>query len=345
MNALCVGVLGAGPVTQAIHLPSLARLPELFTVSTVMDPDLATAQCVADRVGATATDSLADVVADAAIDVVAVCSPPQFHAAQVIAACRAGKRAVLCEKPFATTREEAAEMARVAEETGVPVVAGAMHTYDPGWLRFAEAWGPLPGSAQHIRLSTVLPPNQRFEDFATEVSRRPDSPGPAGDPAAVLTMGILGLATHDLPIIRRLLSDPSDVVIHQVRLLSPFGYLIVFTSGSHTVELHAHMSGNWAPRWSLELLTQERVGTVDFTPSYVQAGSATSSISTDGQQLSYPPAEDNGYLGEWRHIYRVAHGGPVLYPPAELVADLTFALDLAEAATAALPAHSSDGAP
>jgi predicted dehydrogenase len=33
--------------------------------------------------------------------VVPICSPHRFHAPQVTAACRAGKRAVLCEKPFA----------------------------------------------------------------------------------------------------------------------------------------------------------------------------------------------------------------------------------------------------
>ena len=29
---LGVGILGSGPVTQAIHLPALARLTDLFTV-------------------------------------------------------------------------------------------------------------------------------------------------------------------------------------------------------------------------------------------------------------------------------------------------------------------------
>ena len=30
---LGVGILGAGPVTQAIHLPTLARMPDLFRVT------------------------------------------------------------------------------------------------------------------------------------------------------------------------------------------------------------------------------------------------------------------------------------------------------------------------
>ena len=42
-GTLGVGILGSGPVTQAIHLPALARLTDQFTVRTVMDANDATA--------------------------------------------------------------------------------------------------------------------------------------------------------------------------------------------------------------------------------------------------------------------------------------------------------------
>ena len=105
---LGVGILGAGPVTQAIHLPALARLQDILEVRHIMDVDPAVASSVAARVGASASTSMEALLADPAVDVVAICSPHQFHAAQVIAACRAGKKAVLCEKPFAMNAEEAA---------------------------------------------------------------------------------------------------------------------------------------------------------------------------------------------------------------------------------------------
>ena len=47
-----VGFLGAGPVTQAIHLPTLARLTETFAVVHVNDIDATVAASVAARVGA-----------------------------------------------------------------------------------------------------------------------------------------------------------------------------------------------------------------------------------------------------------------------------------------------------
>src|SRR3546814_18610618 len=62
------------------------------------------------------SSDLEDVFGDPSVDVIVICSPSQHHAAQVIAACRAGVKAILCEKPFAMTAEEANEIAAVSEE-------------------------------------------------------------------------------------------------------------------------------------------------------------------------------------------------------------------------------------
>jgi myo-inositol 2-dehydrogenase / D-chiro-inositol 1-dehydrogenase len=51
-DPLGVGFVGAGPVTQAIHLPTLARLTELFTVTHVTDIADEIAASVAARVAA-----------------------------------------------------------------------------------------------------------------------------------------------------------------------------------------------------------------------------------------------------------------------------------------------------
>ena len=44
--------------------------------------------------------SFADLIADGAIDVVDICTPPNLHAEMIVAAMQAGKH-VICEKPFA----------------------------------------------------------------------------------------------------------------------------------------------------------------------------------------------------------------------------------------------------
>ncbi|NQX26486.1 Gfo/Idh/MocA family oxidoreductase [Microbacteriaceae bacterium VKM Ac-2854] len=333
-----VGILGAGPVTQAIHLPTLARLTDTFTVTRIMDVSPEIAQKVAARVGAAWTTSLDELLADPAVEVVAICSPHPFHAAQVIAACRSGKKAVLCEKPFAMSGEEAEQIAAVSAETGVPILVGAMHAYDAGWLAVAERVAA--GTVHTIQSSIVLPPNPRFEDFATEVEGRPAA-GEAPDRADVevqaqmLTGGVMGLAIHDLPLIRSLIGAGwDDVEVLHAEVLQPFGYLIVLQVGAVHVELHAVMSANWAPNWKLTAFGDDTEAAVEFTPSYVQAGSATATITSGGVETRILAADHNGYEGEWREIALAAEGRTPRLAAEVLIDDLRFALDIAEKAAA-----------
>lgn len=333
-----VGILGAGPVTQAIHLPTLARLTDTFTVTRIMDVSAEIAEKVAARVGAAWTTSQDELLNDPAVEVVAICSPHPFHAAQVIAACRAGKKAVLCEKPFAVSGEEAEQIAAVSAETGVPILVGAMHAYDPGWLAIADRVAA--GGVHTIQSSIVLPPNPRFEDFATEVEGRPAAPAAPdyADPevqAGMLTGGVMGLAIHDLPLIRSLVGVGwHDVEVLSAEVMQPFGYLIELRVGTVHVELHALMSANWAPNWKLSAFGDDSVAEVEFTPSYVQAGSATAAITTAGVETRFGPADHNGYEGEWREIALAAAGETPRLAAETLIDDLRFALDIADKAAA-----------
>lgn len=335
-SPLGVGFLGAGPVTQAIHLPTLARLGDLFSVTHVNDIDPAVAGSVAARVGARSSTSADELLHDSAVDVVAICSPHQFHAAQVIAACRAGKQAVLCEKPFAVTGAEATEIAAASAETGVPILVGAMHTFDPGWAAAAEHWGDLAATAHTIRSSIVLPPNPRFEDFATEVITRP-SPPPRdlSNPRAQADMvhaGVMGLAIHDLPLVRAFLPDFADLLVLDARAIDPFGYHIWASVAGRRLELHAAMTATWRPEWIFEAFSDDTMLRVEFTPSYVQAGSAVATVTTATGATTYGPCTHNGYEGEWRRLAAVVRGASQGVEPQLLIDDLRFAIAVADAA-------------
>ncbi|MBB6407043.1 Gfo/Idh/MocA family protein [Arthrobacter sp. AZCC_0090] len=335
LQPLGVGILGAGPVTQAIHLPSLARLRNILEVRHIMDVDAAVAESVAARVGAKHSTSMDALLGDPDVDIVAICSPHQFHADQVIAACRARKKAVLCEKPFAMSGEEAARISAVSAETGVPIIVGAMHTFDPGWLAAEANWGDLPETAHTIRSSIVLPPNARFEDFATEIITRPASGTPDYRDVEVvknaLRGGIMGLAIHDLPLVRRFTPDFEDLEVLQARHVRPFGYVISLRAGERIIELRAAMNKTWKPEWTFEAISDDSALRVDFTPSYVQAGSAVATITRGTTSTTYGPYEHNGYEGEWRELAQLALG--TKQPPAaeSLINDLTFAIAIADA--------------
>jgi myo-inositol 2-dehydrogenase / D-chiro-inositol 1-dehydrogenase len=339
-DPLGVGFVGAGPVTQAIHLPTLARLTELFTVTHVTDIADEIAASVAARVGARSSTSIGELLDDPRVDVVAVCSPHQFHAAQVIAACRAGKKAVLCEKPFAMSADEAAEIAAVSAETKVPIIVGAMHAFDPGWRDAVAHWNDLPATSHTLRSSIVLPPNPRFEDFATEVITRPDpSPADFDDvevQAAFVHAGVMGLAIHDLPLVRALLNRFDDLAVLSAHALQPFGYQIVLTVGGKLVELHAAMTATWRPEWVLEAFSDDQSLRVEFSPSYVHAGSGVSTHRSGGRAATFGPAPSNGYEGEWREIHGIVHGHRAPPEMSTLIDDLSFALTLAAAAAASV---------
>lgn len=331
---LRVGILGAGPVTQAIHLPTLARLSEDFEVGVVMDVDAATAETVARRAGAAHTIRAEDVFEDPSIDVIVICSPPRFHATQVIAACRAGVRAILCEKPFAMTAEEANEIAAVSRETGVPIIVGAMHTFDPAWLAAEAAWGALVETSHTIRSTVVLPPNSLFEDLATDIVARASS-APSGEideetAARAITDGIMGLAIHDLPLIRQFLPATSDLEVLRAELTSSWGYVISGTVSEKVLHFQASMTDGWAPQWTLEVVSDELSLTVTFTPSYVQGGSAIATLHSSEGSRTFGPFVLSGYEAEWVTLARVARGQQTAPPMGRLIDDLRFAIALAD---------------
>jgi myo-inositol 2-dehydrogenase / D-chiro-inositol 1-dehydrogenase len=307
---------GRGDVDFAAVLKVLSRFDGWYVVE-VDIPDQPTAA----------------VLQDQAVDIVAVCSPHAFHADQVIAACQAGKRGVLCEKPMTTTADQARQVAAAAAATGVPVIVGTMHSYDPAYRAARGHWGDLPDTATLVRSVIYLPSNDLMVAAAT------DSAGPpAADAAGVLPHppnikdAILGLAMHALPLVREFL--PAAGSVSFARLLKPWGYSVTITSGDRAVQLIGFMPGRWAPDWRLSACGDGRELHVAFPPSYVLAGSATATLAADGTRQSwrYP---DNGYQAEWEHVADVAEGRT--QPSAGLdtaIADLLCAIDIADQAAA-----------
>ena len=290
---LGVGIIGAGPVTQAIHLPTLASLGDRLKVVHIMDVNAEVGALVASRTGARSTTSVQTLLEDPEVDVVAICSPGQFHAAQVEAATAAGKRAILCEKPLATTVEEAQLIADVSARTGVPVVVGAMHVYDPAFAAAQKSWGDLPDTATLVRVAVYLPHNDDLVNLATELA----APAPSG--------GVLGLATHNLPIVRHFVPTVQEVLAAE--FVPPWGYQLTFRSGDRLAQFLALMPGHWRPDWSLRVWGPKAELRIQFPPSYVLAGSATVELVNANSRSSWRYAH-NGYQAEWLHLADVAEG-------------------------------------
>jgi predicted dehydrogenase len=102
-----------------------------FVTAVTRDP--AGKRALAERFGLALTASYAEVLADPAIDAVVLCTPHSRHAAEVIAAAKAGKH-VFCEKPFTLTVEDAKAAIAACKATNVTLHVGFNRRHAPAYL-------------------------------------------------------------------------------------------------------------------------------------------------------------------------------------------------------------------
>src|SRR5262245_52016359 len=95
-----VGIIGVG-VMGADHACILATQVPGAVIQAIYDFDTARAKAVADETGARSvrTDA-AKLIQDPAVDAVLIASPDRTHA-ELVLACLAQRKPVLCEKPLA----------------------------------------------------------------------------------------------------------------------------------------------------------------------------------------------------------------------------------------------------
>ncbi|WP_096155843.1 MULTISPECIES: Gfo/Idh/MocA family protein [Bacillus] len=115
MSKLKIGVIGCGSIAKHRHLPEYANNKQVEIVA-VCDIVEARVNEFAEQYSAKAYTNYEELLANPKIDAVSVCTPNYLHAPVSIAALKAGKH-VLCEKPMATSKEEAEEMILVAKQT------------------------------------------------------------------------------------------------------------------------------------------------------------------------------------------------------------------------------------
>lgn len=113
--ALRWGIVGFGWVARDYMAPAIIAAGH--ELSAVCDPN-PNARAAARDLGAEAYEHLDAFLADPALDAVYVATPNHLHRSAVEAAARAGK-AVLCEKPMATTLADAEAMAASCRQAGV----------------------------------------------------------------------------------------------------------------------------------------------------------------------------------------------------------------------------------
>lgn len=120
--SLKIAVIGCGSIAKHRHLPEYAA-NEHVEITAVCDIVGARAEEAASKYQAEAYTDYKELLKRDDIDAVSVCLPNYLHAPVSVDALNAGKH-VLCEKPMATSAEEADQMIEAANRNGKKLMIG-----------------------------------------------------------------------------------------------------------------------------------------------------------------------------------------------------------------------------
>jgi predicted dehydrogenase len=198
-----VGVLGAGKHGERYIRHIGADVPELrLKLLWRRNRDAGREQAA--RVGARYVGEVGDLVASPEIEAVVVVVPPALHRGICEAAARAGK-AILLEKPLATTRAEALAIRDAVAREGVPFLAAHTLRFNSVVRAVSDEIGSL-GAVHQVWLS------QRFE---------PSTLAWLDDPRLSGGGNLLHTGVHGFDLLRFFTgADPRSVVARTRRVVT-----------------------------------------------------------------------------------------------------------------------------
>src|SRR5690348_4207211 len=146
------GVLSTAKIGVVKVIPAMQR-SKFCSIDAIASRSLGPAQQAASKLGIPkAYGSYEELLADPDIDAVYNPLPNSLHVPWTLRAIAAGKH-VLCEKPFASNADEAAQVAKAASASGLVVMEAMHYRYHPLTQRLAEVVDEL-GPVRHIQCWT-----------------------------------------------------------------------------------------------------------------------------------------------------------------------------------------------
>ena len=131
---LGIGIVGMGKVSESQHCKRIQKFSDKFELAAACDQSAERLAVARDTYGAKGTyENYDDMLADPAVELVIVATPPNLHRDMTLAAIGAGKHA-LVEKPFAMSLAEAREIVAAAKEACVMVAGHQNRRFDADYL-------------------------------------------------------------------------------------------------------------------------------------------------------------------------------------------------------------------
>lgn len=134
-----IGIIGCGAIAQRRHIPEAVANPDVKLVA-LSDPMADRVAELASRHGATAFTDHKEMLEKVELDAVVVAGPNALHAQQTIESLDRGRH-VLCEKPMATSREDARAMIGAAKRNGKYLMIGLNQRLMPPHVRAKDILG------------------------------------------------------------------------------------------------------------------------------------------------------------------------------------------------------------
>ena len=351
---LRVGVVGGGFIAQAVHLPLLRELPDLFSLRALAEPSRRVRESLAARHAIPHVHADHRALLDAGgLDAVLVCAPDGLHGPVALDALDAGLH-VLVEKPLCLSAAGAERIAERAAAADRVVQVGYMKRFAPAYEALLDG---LPRSEHElVHVSTLTCDPRLASRFAPRGLVTPTDVRPA-DAGAVLDATVRQAAeatgTDDPGLARAYAAAFAGALIHDINAVH--GVLEVLGAGSGEVvdafgDPGAELAGGtvalaggvrWSMAWMLiegagafaeELRIYARDGTrtLRFPAPYVRAAAATfEHVRADGEGLirtCTAAGHADLYERQLRHFHAcVREGECCRTPPLQAGRDIALA--------------------
>lgn len=343
-----VGIIGAGEVSQVIHLPTLSLLSNIYQVIAICDVSHEAVEHAKKKfhIPHGYQDSK-ELCTRSDIDLVVVASADEFHTMHATQAADSGKH-VLIEKPMALTRDEANAIEDARLRNNVHIFVAYMRRYTPVWgifLQELQKAGPI----NFARVFDYSGPNSIFvgqsstdpQVFAKDISEEvrhdkiqrsksiaADALGKkAADPRLVKVFRLLGsLGSHDISCMRHAFGGVPDRCTSA--FASPSGDFVGATfqydasppNNSNlpfqvSYETGIHNIGTFDAY--IEAYCQDAVVRIDYDTPYVKGLPITvtvrQNVGPDGQEYEervLRPTFTDAYTSEFLRLEKALKGSP-----------------------------------
>ena len=133
-----VGILGAGGNIGTTHSENIAQYVNGARLTAVYDINRERADVIAKRFGAEVMESAEALIESNRVDAVIIATWDKLHADLAISCMEAGKP-VFCEKPLATTLEDAERVFEAEKKSGKKLLQiGFMRRFDPDYIKMKK---------------------------------------------------------------------------------------------------------------------------------------------------------------------------------------------------------------